>query len=356
MNVSQHPMRVVFIVATLCFTAASIHAQTDAADAEDQQKEKKEDWPSPRVSNMIPRGILASYTPVMAYSIKSKSHVDGLPNDEAHVKRLDKLLFKIKFPVLLRDRTNIVIGLDYAQDEYNFDGEDAQEYALYKSLQNKRMKSRVMKFYYDHALDKKHWLYIRASAALNGDVEKLNLSIYEFAKYTMAVFYGKQQSENNSYGIGLYMSYDLGRPAIYPAIVWNKTLNAHWGFESKFPATFKWRYNVNKKQRLFAGYEVAGASYNVKLDDQQLARYTDMQLRRSDVFTSLTYERAIISDFIWAGVTAGWRYNYKFNISENNSFHKNDPLIENDVSSSLYVNFSVFFTPSETIKRIFLDE
>ena len=335
----------------LLFLCALLYVNASAQQEEDDDNE---DWPSPSVTNMMPRGILFSYSPVIGYDLESESNLDGLGDAETTVSQLNRILFKIKIPIILRDRTNFIVGFDYAQNEYEFKGDDYKDYPLYRALEEKDLRSREIKFYYNHAFDKKHYIYIRSSTAFNGDLGKKDIPFYEFANYSLAAVYGWQKSENNSYGVGLYLSYDLGQPGIYPVFVWNKTWNEKWGFESKIPANFHIRYNPNEKQRFFMGYEVQGASYNIALEEEQLAKFDDLQLRRSDILPSITYERELY-DFIWIGVTAGYRINYRFDISEDNSFN-NDNIIENTVQPGPYFDFTIFLTPTKTLKNLFLDE
>ncbi|MBL3657575.1 DUF6268 family outer membrane beta-barrel protein [Fulvivirga sediminis] len=344
-------MRKIAIIAIMGLMGFQALGQVDV----DTDKEEEDDWPSPNVTNMMPRGIVARYTPVVGYDIDTKSNMSGLPDAKGEVSHLNKLRFKIKIPIVIRDRSNFIIGFDYAQSEYNFKGEGYKDYALYRALNDKDLKSRVVKAYYNHAFDKKHFIYVRASAAFNGDLSNDDIPFYNFANYSLATIYGWQKNPDDAYGIGLYLSYNLGRRSIYPVFLWNKTWNENWGFESKIPADFNIRYNVNEKQRFFFGYEVSGDSYNIALDYEQLAKFNDLQLRRSDVLASLSYERAIISDFIWLGLSAGYRFNLRFDIAEDNSFNREE-ILENTVTPSPYFEAMIFFTPSETIKSIFLDD
>jgi hypothetical protein len=67
------------------------------------------------------------------------------------------------------------------------------------------------------------------------------------------------------------------------------------------------------------------------------------ELRRSELRLRFTFERSL-KDFIWVSAQAGLRYNWSFNVDDNDFFRGfgDQPYaFENDLTEAFYFNFSI---------------
>lgn len=319
-----------------------------------QQNDKNDDlWASPSVEGMnLSKGIVFSYRRLSPYDIKSESQVPELLNDaEGDIQRIKTFLFKLRVPVLLKEQTQLIVGLQYRLDEFEFKDPENINYVFYNELHHKPLRGRGLRFYFNHSMDEKKYIFSRIGIELNGDISD---DWYTSLKYSLSATYGWKIDYTKSWGVGFYFSYTFGRPLLLPAILYNKTWNKHLGIESLFPGLVQLRYRINDKNLLFAGYDVDGASYNMDLNNVLGNRFTNIQLRRSEVTPFIRYEGEVY-DFIWLSVSGGLTYNLNFNVSEDNIFNEKE-IITNDVQSGLFFEGSIFIVPSESLKKLLKKE
>lgn len=316
-----------------------------------QEPQEQEVWASPSVEGMnIGKGIVFTYRRVAPYDIKSESQVPELGIDDARgdIDRIRNLVFKLRLPVLLRERTQAVVGFEYNVDEFEFENPESLEYPFYNSLHHKALRGRGIKFYLNHAVDDRKFVFLRTSVELNGDIPE---EWHKGLKYTLSGSYGWKLNPTTAWGLGFYFSYSFGSPTLLPGIVYNKTWNSKWGLESVFPGAVHIRYQPADQSIFYFGYEVQGASYNIDLGSTLNEQFYNIQLRRSELMPVVRYEREIY-DFIWFSVEGGFRYNINFNVTEDTIFDAKKILV-NDVGSGAFIGGSLFIIPTESLKKLF---
>lgn len=314
-------------------------------------QEEEDHWASPAVTEMqLGRGIVFGYKRMSPYNIVSESQVpDLVENAESDIERIRNLVVKVRIPVVARDRSQFVIGLEYNTDEFEFENIEYQEYRFYRELHQKSLRGRGIKLYYNHGFDDRKYIFFRGSAELNGDIP--DEAIDNALRFSLAGIYGWKISPTKAWGIGFYFSYSFGRPLLLPAVVYNNTWSKRWGIEAAFPATVMLRHNINSKNFLYFGYNVEGGSYNIDLGSTLNERFNNIQVRRSEVMPKIVWEREIY-DFIWFSLEGGFRYNINFNVTEDTLFDEKRILV-NDVTSGVFVGASVFVIPTESLKKLF---
>lgn len=318
-----------------------------------QEPEENEVWASPSVEGMnLGKGIVFTYRRMAPYDINSESQVPEVTevdNAQGDIDRIRNLIFKLRAPVFLRERTQAVIGLEYAVGEFEFEKPETLDYPFYHSLHHKALRGRSLKIYLNHSLDEKKFIFARSSIELNGDIPE---EWHKGLKVTVSGSYGWKLDPRTAWGLGFYFSYSFGRPTLLPGIVFNKTWNSQWGLETVFPGAVHLRYQPNDKSFIYFGYEVQGASYNMDLGSTLNERFHNIQLRRSELMPVVRYEHEIY-DFIWFSLEGGFRYNINFNVTEDTIFDAKKILI-NKVDSGAFVGGSLFIIPTESLKNFFL--
>lgn len=309
-------------------------------------------WATPNEKHKpIGRGLDINYTRIFSSRFKSEAKVDRLEDGEATLHSLDNIEYDLKLPIVLKERTKLLVGLEYTFDYYRFQNQEDLQYEFYSRLNKEGFKSRKLKFYFVHSLSSKNFISIRTSAALNGNVSESKQPIYRFAKYSLAFIYGWQKSLTNSYGMGIYLDYTFGRPFAYPVFEWNRSWSKKWGFEAKLPAKFKLRYTPNDGLCFYGGYQVEGISYRVVPVVEETGFLEEYEIRRSDIKLSLAVEKCLY-DFIWMGFEAGIDYNIRVDAQDGGSLYNNTDLLKSQLEPAPFINLFVFLVPTESIKRL----
>lgn len=298
------------------------------------------------------KAIEFNYSMFPAFGITSDSKIEGLNDSEAKFDQAKSLEFKLKVPVILKPRTKVITGISYKYEEYKFNNPQSLDYPLYENLEDKHLKSLSLDFYLLRSLKNYHFFLSKSGLELNGDFsDDSSLPFTRFLKYSVSGLYGWRKDKNTAYAFGLYLSYTFGRPRIYPAFLWNKTFNEHWGIEALLPANFYLRYNISPSTILVGGFDVEGASYHLNLDTPPLSQIKTLELRKSDIRLLMTLEQEIY-DFLWFSITGGYRFNINFNLDKNNDF-SNDIILENNIENTPFVMFSIFAVPPQSLSTKF---
>lgn len=323
------------------------------AFAQDEETSDDFIWAAASVEGMtLGKGLVFSYRRFSPYDIVSESQVPDLVSDaQGDIERIRNLIFKLRAPVLLKEQTQLVVGLEYRVDEFEFNAPDNINYPFYNQLHHKPLRGRGLRIYLNHSLNKENFISSRIGIDLNGDIPD---EWHKTLRYTFAGTYGWKVDHTKSWGVGVYFSYAFGRPLIFPVILYNKTWNEHWGIEALFPGLVQLRYNLNSNNIFYVGYDVSGASYNINIGETLNDRFGDVQLRRSELTPYIKYERDVY-DFLWLSIQGGYRHNINFNVTEDNIFDEK-VILENSVQSGWFIEGSLFIIPTESLKKLIKKE
>lgn len=114
--------------------------------------------------------------------------------------------FRLRFPIVNKPSLTIAAGIKYTHEEFRFANAAVNNYALYKDMEDRPLKSLGLHFYVVKPTHAKKYFILRASFDLNGD-------------YTLVI----------------------------PVFSINKNFNCHWGIESLLPVNIRLRYTPNPK-------------------------------------------------------------------------------------------------------------
>lgn len=305
---------------------------------------------TPQVIGMQrPTGFLIGYESVMKYDISSSSP-DYLGSSSAEVINDRRVLAKIKAPVVNTDKIKLAIGLNYFQEEFSFDDPETLQYPLYRSLEDRHLRSSALSFNLILSSESNQYVMIRMKTELNGDYSGFTEMFNEkYLKISFAAGMGWKKNAYLSYGFGIGYSYTFGRPSLYPVIQYNHTYNKHWGVELLAPLNVKVRYSINDKNYFKGIIEFKGAGYNLNFEDTAFQAYPDVELGWSEIRYLISYEREI-HDWLWFGLSAGYRDNISFDVTEyqrKRNFipfvpNERNYLVESDVAGAMVFNAKIF--------------
>jgi hypothetical protein len=314
------------------------------------QKDSTRKFCNPSLEGMArSKGFSILYERALDAKITSTSEDTSIGNSSATIGRNNKFDFKLKIPVWNRPGFKVVIGFKYYFEEFNFNSPEGLSYPLYQNLEDKNLKSIGGNINILKPLNETKYLGFRLNGDLNGDYNAKEFGKSSFLKYSIAAIYGWKKCETKTVGIGIYHSYTFGKRSFYPVLAYANTYSKHWGIEALLPASFKVRHNVTEKTLFYAGYEVEGSAYHLRIDNPPLSQYKSLELRRSNIRFTIDFEQEIY-DFLWFGITAGLRQPISLNLSKEASA-RNEDLITNKLALAPFFNASIFIVPPRTLEN-----
>jgi len=190
-------------------------------------------------------------------------------------------------------------------------------------------------------LDDKHFIIGSVMGDFNGNFTWKNFSDYlPWPTLTIAALYGWKKSDNFMWALGATQTWRGGEKLYVPLLMFNKTFNDKWGLEMLLPARAHLRYNFSPQSLLLTGFEVEGNSYRLLTPADAVFAKGISHLRRSELKFRMIYEQKLFG-FVWISVQAGWRYNYKFNFSEERGSKRGDFAITSVLGNPLYGGISI---------------
>lgn len=295
------------------------------------------------------KALIIKYELQPEYKINSTGKLGNYGNSEAKVNRNRRWDFRLRFPIINKPSLTIAAGIKYTHEEFRFANTVSNNYALYKDLEDRPLKSMGLHFYVVKPTRTKKYFILRASFDLNGDYTSSNIGKIDFLKFSISPLIGWKQNENLSYAVGVSYGYTFGVPLVIPVFSFNKNFNCHFGIESLLPVNLRLRYTPNPKNYFYTGLELAGSSYRLENKGTVFNAYDKLHLFRSELRATINYEREI-HDWLWFGIEAGYRDNIFFNLT-NGSRSRSDIIIENRLKAAPVINASLFAVPPRGLLR-----
>jgi hypothetical protein len=283
-----------------------------------------------------------------AYDMTSERSEDSLiAGSRSNLRSNHGLRFSANTPLISKTNLLINVGVNYLENRYTFDRTDSSlSHPLHRSLNRNGLRSTGLNTTIFKPFNERQFVIVQAAVDLNGDYSLQEWQPLRYLRYTGAFIYGWKPNDRKMVGFGLSRTYRAGALNYIPIMFLNYThTNRKWGAECLFPARANFRYTVNARNMLFAGYELEGQSYRLgNGSDFAGTRLQSPELRRSELRIRLTYEVSVYN-FMWLSVQAGYRYNWLFSVDEGDffrSFFDDKPFaIENSIGNPLYFNVSI---------------
>ena len=318
-----------------------ISSQLLAQNQEDQEISIKRTAPIIRASERFkprPKFIEFEYETFNNFSVRAKSTVIGDAGAVISQNLIRQV--KLKFPLILKKDLNLIGGFGYQHEQFKFSQFTEPGYPLFTTFEDKPLKKISSSFYLKKNLKNKKFLFVFLLNSLNGDTPQFD-SFFNQLKSSVAGILGKQVNPNKQVGYGLTFGYALGQPSVFPLFIYNNDMSLHWGLEMILPKSVKLRYSPSNKIHFYAITELQGASYH--LQDLEIEGIDKFEFRRSSVRLNLRVEKEI-HDWLWAGITAGYRIPISIFLSEPRQSRSNS-IVQVDANNSTYYKFSIFIVP-----------
>ena len=227
------------------------------------------------------------------------------------ISHFDNLTVKLKIPVVYKPKDfKAVIGVAYNYEKYLLDNDAAVD-VFYRELDNDALKSVRATAYLAKMFDSKIYTVLRLEAAYNGNYDKFVNYDEQYRILRAALIVGYKPSADTEYGFGGFVNNTFRRTTVWPILMFNKTFNDKWGFESVIPVRLLLRYNQNEGSLFYFGTEFASREHSLDILNSfglEEVRETNIYFRRQSVQLNVEWQKQI-TGWVWFKAKAGFNYN-----------------------------------------------
>jgi hypothetical protein len=269
-----------------------------------------------------------------------------LPDRNQSVTFLGGARWAANAPVISNNKFILNLGAGYYEsymqfkegEEINNNSERQLKSALSRGLRTMGINATAFK-----PLDDKRFIIGSAMADFNGNFGWNTFGdAFPMPTWTFAVLYGWKRNDNTMLAFGATQTWRGGERLYVPLLLYNKTFNDRWGLEILAPARAHVRYNFSAASLLLLGYEIEGNSYRLfrGQEDFEAGSGRFLEVRRSEIKPTIIFEQKLMG-FIWLSAQVGYRYNFKFGISEDRNSGRGDFLYRGNFGNPLYGAISI---------------
>ena len=292
---------------------------------------------SPGVINKSPgKGLLIEYKLTSGGNFTPDEVPIGV--SPSKVNHLARLRMRLKIPLIVKNKTKVLIGFDHFQERYNLNFIQpafAQQLNLIDAI---TLKSTRASAYLLQSMGENNYLGIRARVAYNGNFDGLLGKDKFYRQVRFSGIWGIKKREDMEWGLGFFYSNSFTRNIVLPFVLYNRTYNERWGLEAAFPVSILMRYNFNPSSLLLFGPEFSSAAYALKANDNQVEDY---YFRHSELNFGAKYEHQLTS-WIWANIHGGVQINFD---SEFIKTLDRADTFEPDLITGAFLKIGVFLSP-----------
>jgi len=256
------------------------------------------------------------------------------------LNKLSHIEFKLKIPVLLKERTKVLLSYKYFSEFYDFQqiGVDFSE--TFQNLNTNNLKSNQYGLILSHSVNERNYFALQYKYAANGNYTGWTDLDSRYAIHKLIGVYGFKKSEDFEWGIGLSFSKSFRRTNIIPFLLYNRNFNEKWGLEALFPANIFLRCNLDPRTIALLGIEYSSQSFRLGIEDTP-SDPLDYAFNHAEILFSISLERHITS-WIWWNLQAGYQQNFS---SDFESKSQVSPFFQADPANGFFLRIGVFVSP-----------
>lgn len=286
----------------------------------------------------------------LSYLRNGPSSFSGLNTSNNALQKYEEIYAKLKYPVLLKEKTRIIGGFQYRYHEYNLRTPEVLSDTVLNYLDNKHLNRIRADFYVTHNFSDSRYMMIKTGFQLGGDYQNENYERKEFLKFATTGLFGFRVSPRFSWGLGIYFSTQGESISLYPAIAVDYWKNEKWGIRSAFPINLNLIYRASDYKFLSFGYAISSTKYLIDFNELNYSRANNLAvLARRDLQVFGEYQTRLVG-FLWGALTVG--ANANLNLRLENSFRANAAVVySNQLSFSPFIETSIFLTIPEKLRN-----
>jgi hypothetical protein len=364
------PMKNIYFLLSLLFSITLVSNHSFSQEEEEEEEdfsaydsfdmdENTKRYCTPKIVGISPAKLITiGYDFAGPHTINAGAMGDLIPSQSEEVSNYHGLRLGLNLPLVSNNKILINLGMTYLKANYNFTN-SSLAHPLHRAL-NGNIRSLGVNTTIFKPLNEKNFLLGFYAAEYSGNYDFIYFQSMEFVKHSAVIVYGWKPHDRLQYGFGATQSYRAGEVNLFPIIMYNFTSkNRNWGIEALLPARMHYRYKLDQRSLLFAGFELEGTSYHLSnrpyVDFPENLTFTNppgespydagnLELRRSEIRLHAKYEYGITS-FIWLSAQVGYALNYRFDVDNGEffrGFFKDVPYVmENQVSGTPYIQLSL---------------
>jgi hypothetical protein len=316
------------------------------ANVEDAGESSGKKYCTSKVIGLSPNKLISIGYDFQASNVLNHAAITSLYQpEEMKIRSNSGLRLQANFPVISNSKWLLNLGVSYLENNYSVENKTFINPVL-NTLKNNGLRSAGVNSTLFKPFDEKKFILLQSSFDWNGDYG-LSLPQNNQLRISAAAIYGIKKHERLIYGFGIARSYRPGEQNYIPVWLYNYTFrNQKMGFEVLLPARGHFRYSLNSRNILLAGFELEGNSYrlNKMVNQNPVFPYRNVQLQRSEIRLRLIYEFSVYK-FVWLSIQGGYRINYRYNLDQSEFFRgffgDQQYLAENKLSNPLYFQISL---------------
>lgn len=289
------------------------------------------------------RGLTLSYN----WNTPSRFTEEKTPLSESltSIKSLRSLLLDLKIPIINKEGFKVLLVYKYVHDKYNLNTIGADYPSVFSDLGNATLKGNDYGIIISKSIDEnKYWAFYGKYGA-KGNYDKWTSFDSKYAIYKARFLFGKKPNDDYEWGIGLNFTSSFRNTTVLPFVILNKNFSDKWGFESVLPAYALMRYNLNKKNILLGGIQLAGQTFRAEFPNEGIADTPfDYSINRSEIRLTTLWEKQIIP-WIWTSAQIGYQFHFTTKFEGKNTV---SPTFDVDPSNSVFFNLSLFLSPPDS--------
>ena len=289
-----------------------------------------------------PKFFEFNYAGVENYNVTTSS--EEFENAESEVDLNKRISFKLRAPLLLKERLTVLTGFQLRKEFFEFINTNPDDSRFFNDFSRRFLSSAGMSIIVKKDITEDKAYYIYWNGSLNSD--EVSFNQFSDQLKTNVVFISVENiNAVTQIGYGGGFGYIFGGASVFPVLIYNRTFSRSWSLETMLPKSVSMRFHPNPETNVSLKADVTGASYFIK--DQPIDGYEKLTFQRSDLNLGVHLEREIY-DFLWFGLSAGYNVPLNLYLSEPRKSRKEGLVVLNAEPAPI-LSFSVFLVVPKKI-------
>lgn len=290
------------------------------------------------------KGLLAEYGLQPNLTIRTSEE----ESQDSRISRNSNLHFKLKIPIIHKDHTSFLLGVDYQRERFRFDFIEDNS-GIFSSIDADALRTTRISSYFFKSINEKVYGTIKLEGSFNGDYNSFVNFDDRYANWRAALIIGVKKSVDTEYGFGAQFNKGIRNTRVFPFAFFNKTFSEKWGIETVLPVQIKARYNFSPTRLLLFGPQFKSRTYSINVNEAIVNQTNEFAMRRSELELSASYQHRF-SKWIWGEFKTGYRLHFdtRFERKTSNGYGPNITpvdLVTASPSSGLLFRFGIFLSP-----------
>ena len=221
---------------------------------------------------------------------------------------LQGLIFKLRFPIINRERFRLIVGYSYRPERYQIVNFGTDFTDIFQNLDQRWLKSNSFSLTLSKPLGENYYTGLRLRLMSNGDYGQwLNFG-ERYTIYNAVGLFGIKKRSDLEWGVGINFSSSFRRTIALPFVFYNQTFSEKWGVEMILPSQLYLRYNLKPTSIILTGFEYNSRSYSVDINGTQGFNGI-YNMNHSELRAIASMEQRLVP-WLWLNAKVGFQLNF----------------------------------------------